>query len=267
MADETQGLPDVDLGPVLDDIKANQEGKQPEPQKSSTGEFDLGQFKNPKDLLKSYKEIQAAFTRVTQENKSFKEQQAKLSEEVDLMRYQAPIYQQPQQPAQQFDMNEDIDVRIQKTVAVQRIAEVLEEEAEKNRGEFQERYAYAQMIAREYPQLSSSSRGVKKLFELGDKRRNEDLRKNAGKALESMFGEPIGEEEIARLKTLIKGTKSQTQQSQSNLNAYMPDTSTSTQTGQTQNRNQNTEAAIDEAVKKGDVDGTISALFKGLMAE
>lgn len=270
MAEDTKGLPDVDLGPILDDIKAQQEEKQPT-QTAEGQELDLGQFKNPKDLLKSYKEIQAAFTRVTQENKQYKEELPKLKEELEMVRYTAPVVQSQPQVRQHgepvFDGGEDIDTRIQKTVAVQRIAEVLEEEAEKNRGEFQERYAYAQMIAREYPQLSSTSRGVKKLFEIGDKRRAEDMRKNAGRALETIFGEPLGEQEIARLKTLVKGNAQQPN-SQSNLNAYMPDTSTSTRTGSDiADQNQKLDLEIRQGADKGDVDGVIAALFKRQLAE
>ena len=56
--DNFDGIPDADLSSVKADLE-----KQ-----------DLGQFTSTEDLLASYKEIQAAFTRVSQENKSLKDQ-------------------------------------------------------------------------------------------------------------------------------------------------------------------------------------------------
>ena len=158
---------------------------------------------------------------------------------------------------------------VQQTYSTMRIAEVLEEEANKEGKpdpEFRERYAYAQMIAQEYPNLARTPTGVKKLFELGDKRRVESLRKNASKALESIFGGPLSDEETQRLVTLVKGNKP-TQQSQSNLNAYMPDTSTSTMSGQNQNQQPNLDREINESVEKGDVEGVIKEKFRQLLAE
>ena len=255
-------LKGLDLSGVVKDLKDNEPAQKVEPQAVSNEPLDLGQFKNPKDLLKSYKEIQAAFTRVTQENKSAKEQLAQLQEQLELAKYQPP-YQVPQQHPllSQNDPDFEIEQRIQKTVATQRIAEILEEESDKNKTEFQERYAYAQMVAREYPQLSSSPRGVKKLFELGDKLRQENLRKNAGKALESLFGEPLNEEEINKLKTLVKGDKQIVTPHNNINNAYMPDTSTSTRTGATEDRKQDYEQMRKDAIAKGDVDGVITNIF------
>ncbi len=267
--DDIKGLPDVDLSGVLDDLQKSQEKP---PQQAIEDKLDLGQFKNPKDMLKSYKEIQAAFTRVTQENKAFKEQMAQLNEQLELtklggMQQSQPAYQPPADPQQYFQQNEDIEQRIMRQVSTQRIAEVLEEEAEKNKPEFQERYAYAQMVSREYPNLATTSRGVKKLFELGDKLRSENLRKSAGRALESIFGEPLNDEEITKLRTLVKGDKAIKQRTDQ-TNAYMPDTSTSTKSGQDQNQIPNIDLELNESVKKGDLDGAINALFKRVdMAE
>ena len=272
MADDriTDALSNVDLGPVLDDLKKTDTGQVAVKPDSTHGELDLGQFKNPKDMLKSYKEIQAAFTRVTQENKQFKGQMDQLQQELEMSKLsQDQGYMPPAQDNQQQiyeDPNMDIDQRIQRTVATQRIADVLEDEADKNKAEFQERYAFAQMVAREYPRLSTSPRGVKKLFELGDKLRTDNLKKSAGKALESIFGEPLSDEEINKLRTMVKGDKA-IRKDQNLTNAYMPDTSTSTRTGSESDRKPNYDDKLNDAVNKGDVDGTIDALFEGVLAE
>ena len=266
MEQDIKGIPDVDLGQVIDQLKetTDKDAVVDKKREGKADDFDLGQFKNPKDLLKSYKEIQAAFTKYAQENKSYKEQLAQAHEELELAKLGAGQTQQSNYDPQ----DETIEQRINRTVATQRIAEILEEEAEVNKAEFQERYAYAQMVAREYPQLSTSARGVKKLFQLGDKLRQDNLRKNAGKALESIFGEPLSEEEISKLRALVKGDKAVQQLTKQNIsNAYMPDASTSTKLGSDQDRKPNYDERISESAKKGDVDGTIEALFQGVLAE
>lgn len=271
--EKIEGLPDVDLSAIVADLKSTQDKDQKVEPKVEGKPQDLGQFKTTEDLLKSYKEIQAAFTRVSQDNKTTREQLAQLNEQLELAKLgstgTSQVIQNPND-----DPEIALEQRIQKSVATQRVADVLEEEAEKNKDqfgkvnvtEFNERYAYAQMVAREYPQLSTTSRGVKKLFELGDKLRTESLRKNAGKALESIFGEPLSEEEINKLRTLVKGDKAI--KTTTNLsNAYMPDTSTSTKLGSDQNQKPNNELQIKELVEKGDVDGVINALIKRRLAE
>jgi hypothetical protein len=275
MADDIQGLPDVDLTPVLDSLEQSAPKEEPSVRTETkpTEELDLGQFKNPKDLLKSYKEIQAAFTRVTQENKSHKEKElelAQLREQVELLRSSAnrPIHQEPQKRFDEaFVENPEaaIQQQITRTVMTSRIAEVLEEEAEKNRDDFNERYAFAQQVAQQYPQLATSPTGVKKLFQFGDKLRQDALKKNASKALESIFGEPLAEEEIAKLRKMVKGDKA-IKQPNNNSDAYMPDTSTSTRTG-TDTTRPDADHKMKEAVEKGDVDGAIDALFKGILAD
>jgi hypothetical protein len=252
-------LKKVDLSPVLDDMLKDEDKVKPPEEKGE--ELDLGQFKNPKDVLKSYKEIQGAFTRTTQENKSVKEENAKLKEQLELANMTAN-YQAPMPTG-----NETQDETV-KTFNVLRIAEILEEKNDENPSDFQERYAYAQMVARQYPNLSTTPKGVKKLFELGDKLRIEKTRQTAGKALETIFGEPLGEEEIARLKSLVKGGKTSDQPANKQTNAYMPDTSTSTRKGsQLPDQNQNLENDIRQAADQGDIDGTIAALFKKQLAE
>lgn len=263
MANEMEGIPDADLSPIMDQLKETQkEEKKEEPKQE--GEFDLGQFKNPKDLLKSYKEIQAAFTKVTQENKTAKERLAELNEKIELMQYNTPAMNPQPQYAQAQQSQAQTDDTY-KTFTILRISEVLEEEADKNRSEFQDRYAYAQMVGREYPNLTTTPKGVKKLFEMGDKLRTEHMKKNTGKALEAVFGEPLGDEAIARLRAIVKGGN--TPPTKSNTNAYMPDTSTATRAEPGQNQNLTYENEISNGVKQGDVDGVIAAIFKRQLAE
>jgi len=274
---EIDNLPNVDLSSIIDELKPEVKPDEGTPQaqpaqKAEPEELDLGQFKNPKDLLKSYKEIQAAFTRVTQENKTAKQREAELKEQLEMMK--PPVQQQQQhQPQQKFDeaFLQDpegaISQTVQRSIATARIAEVLEDEADKNRDEFNERYAYAQAVAREYPHLATTASGVKKLFQHGDKLRTEQLRKNAGRALESIFGEPLGEEEIARLRTIVKGDKGKQTNTNNNLDAYMPDTSTSTRSGSDADRKPDNALKMKQAVERGDVDGVIKTMFDGLMAE
>ena len=274
MAEEKiEGLPDVDLSAIVADLESNQDKDQKPEVKDEGKPQDWGQFKNrdgslnQEGLLKSYKEIQAAFTRVSQDNKTTREQLAQMNEQVELARL--ATIQAPQVNPQTGEEDETIV-----KYTTMRISETLEEEAEKNKdnlgnvnvSEFNERYAYAQAVSRQYPQLARSARGVKKLFELGDKLRTESLKKNAGKALESIFGGPLTEEENARLVKLIKGDKA-IQKTNNLSNAYMPDTSTSTKSGSDQNQSPNSELQIKESVEKGDVDGVISALFKRQLAE
>ena len=259
MTNELKGIPDVDLNPIIDDLEKTIKPEKIEPQKQ-----DLGQFKDTDGVLKGYKEVQAFATKVSQENKTLKEQLQSMQEQIELARLSSQQTYYPQQTQQQ---EPTLEQNIDRIVAVREIANVLEEEADANRGEFQERYGYAQMVSREYPQLATSRKGVKKLFQLGDKLRQDYLKKNAYKSLESILGSPLGEEEIKKLRTMVMGDKAIPLNKQFNSDAYMPDTSTSTKSGSDQNRNPNFESEIDESVKKGDVEGTIAALLRKQLAE
>ena len=264
MEDDIKGLPNVDLGPVIDDLQKDQQQQRQDQPPQKEG---FGQFKTAEDVLKSYKEVQGYATKVSQENKTLKEQMASLQEQFEIAKLGQTTQQVYQQQPQYAGGEEPIEVKIQKAVLIQGMEGVLEEEAEKDRQSFQERYAYAQAVAREYPQLATSTRGVKKLFELGDKLMKTQREKNASKALESIFGGPLDEEGITRLRTLVMGDKAIQQNKQFNQNAYMPDTSTSTRSGSEMNRNQNYDTDIKESVKLGDVDGVIGAIFKKALAE
>lgn len=280
MADDINGLPDVDLDKVVADLESQNQDKEPETSAQEPKELDLGQFRNPKDLLKSYKEVQGAFTRVTQENKTLKQQMeeaqalkeelARLKEQQELSTYQAPVAPTSNKSFDDVWMENPEDAIKQKVmehVNTTRIEEVLQEEDMKNHEEFQERYAYANMLAQnpQYAHLSRTAAGVKKLFEVGDKLRVERLKANSRKSLEYVFGEPVTDEELAKLKGLVKGTG--TKQTTNNSDAYMPETSTSTMTGADQDQRPDTSARVSEAARKGDVDGVIDEMFKDILAE
>jgi len=273
MANDIEGLPNVDVSAVVKDIQDNlpKEEKPVKPETAKPEELDLGQFKNPKDLLKSYKEIQAAFTRVTQERKSKDEQIAQMQQEMELLKTSATHRSVVQEPQKRFDEafvenpEAAIQQKIAQTVMTTRIAEILEEESDKDRNSFNERYAYAQQVAQQYPQLAQTPAGVRKLFQFGDKLRTDALKKNASKALESIFGEPLSDEEISKLRTMVKGDKS-VKKPNNISDAYMPDTSTSTRTS-TDNERPATDQKMRDAVEKGDVDGAVSALFEQIKAE
>ena len=277
----------LDFSPIIDELeKTNQEEKVvASKERDDKGKFVArDQFKTEEDRIKGYKELQGFATKVSQENKTLKEQlsesesikqqMAEMKEQLELSRLaqQSPQPQYQQRPFNEiYQENPEIAIeqRIQQTVATTRIAEVLEELSLDKEGrrdpEFDERYAYAKMVSQQYPQLSTTATGVKKLFDLGDKLRKENLRKQSGKALEAIFGSPLTEEESARLVKLVKGDKV-VQKLNNQSDAYMPDTSTSTKIGSDQNQQPNFESRLQESVTKGDVDGTINALLRGKLA-
>ena len=270
---DIKDLPDVDLTPMMGDIEkaiSQKEPQQQEPQQTQQVQHqqrnEFGQFKSPEEVLKGYKEVQSFATKVSQENKTLKEQMQQLQEQIELARLSSQQTYYPSQQ-QQIQQEPSLEQNIERIVATREIANVLEEEADRNRAEFQERYAYAQMVSREYPQLATSRKGVKKLFELGDKLMGDYRKKNASKALESILGSPLGEEEINKLRTLVKGDKAIPLNQQFNSNAYMPETSTSTKSGSDRNQMPNYESQMEEKSKKGDVDGVIDALFRKHLAE
>lgn len=267
MAKDTDGLPDVDLSPITADLEAAEEPG-----------LDLGQFKTAQDLLKSYKEIQGAFTKVSQENKGLAEQAAatqQLKDELDSLRQQQELssYNAPTQNQQKsFDESwmenpeQTIAQQVQEQLNLARINDVLESEDVSNPSEFQERYAYVDMLARnpQYAPLAKTPAGVKRLFKEADKLRESNLKNTLGKALSFLNdGNALSEEQLAKAKKTLFGETKQTNQ---NNDAYMPDGSTSTKSGSDQNQNQDSSVPIREAVKKGDVDGVLDEMFKDLMA-
>jgi hypothetical protein len=227
---------------------------------------DLAQFKTPKDMLKSYKEIQSFTTKVSQENKALKEQLAQMQESLEIQRLQAtpqPTAQQQKKFDEQFieDPEKAVEYAVEKKLQTARVADVLAEEEIKSPAEFQERYAYAMRLRQAYPQLVASPQGVRKLFELGDRYRTAEMKKNAERSIRLLLGDDA---DIEKFKQLIAKDK-QPDGKTNNNHAYMPDTSSGIRpdAGKTGNAH---EAHISAAAEKGDVDGVISGLFKRQLA-
>ena len=266
MKEDVSGIPDVDLSGI--DLT------QPEE------EADLAQFKSEQDLLKSYKEIQGAFTRVSQENKELKkaggdpEKIAEMQREMQSLREEAEMLRlQSQTPAsanKSFDESWmespelAIDQRVAKQVAIARINDVLDEENVKNPLEYAQRYKEADALATQYPALAKTPQGVKKLFKMADEMREKHLKETSKKSLEYLLGENPTEEQLEKFKELITGNKKTTKKS--NNDAYMPDGSTSTKSGADQNQDRENSGRINDAVNRGDVDGVLDEMFKDLMA-
>lgn len=284
---DTNGLPDVkgledfvrstvpdlqDKGTVATTPKPDAQQNAQSQNQPPAEELDLAQFKNPKDMLKSYKEIQGAFTRVAQENKTFTERENALKAEVQAMREQMEMIslqnqRQPvQQPTQDFDemfiqnprqaVEVLADRKATEKVMQARVMEVLEEENIKNPSEFNERYQYVQALSRQYPQLVTSAPGVRKLFQMADKFRVDDVKKNAARAISSLFGTEV---DMEKLKVLLQ--KAPANSNNPNL-AYMPDSGGTVSRSGSEPANVNFDQKISEAVGKGDVDSVLSGLFQ-----
>lgn len=236
-------------------------------------EPDLAQFKTPEALLKGYKELQGAFTRTSQEKaalaKQMEQLQAQFQEQMELMRLSQPrpnIQQAP--PAKDFEqMFIENPQKAVETLAEHKAAgmllqskiqDVLEEESLKSPQEFQERYAYAKAVSQQYPQLVTSSAGVKKLFQLGDKLRAEQQRTQAIRAVSAVFGDDV---DMEKVKTLFKRDAAST--NNQNL-AYMPDTNSSLRTGAESGNPPDFGSAVHQAAQKGDVDSVLENQFRAL---
>lgn len=253
------------------DLTAQQQAQTPhEPQGGQVqDDVDWGQFKNPKDLLKSYKEIQGFTTRVSQENKQLKEELQRLKEDAELRQFQVPQQAQPQQQKnfeQLFVENPEqaIELKAAQIANTQRIAEVLEEKEMENPAEFHKRFAYVKMLSQnpQYRPLSDTPRGVRKLFEIADKARKDDLRNGAQESLKELLGEDV---DLEKFKALIKKDQATqiTNPPANPLNAYMPQTGMSTRTGaDTDAQLSELERAKQEAVKTGDVQKVAGVLLK-----
>jgi len=207
-------IPDVDLSGVKEQLES--EATKP----------DLGQFKSETDLLKGYKEIQAAFTRVSQENKALKEQGgnpervaqleqelASMREEAELLRLQSQTPANTQQSPRSFDESwmespeATIDQRVNEKLIQARIQDALDAEESKNRVEYPERYKMADALATRYPQLAKTPKGVHKLFEMADEMRKHQMKETSKKTLEYLLGENPSEEQLAKFKELLTGNK------------------------------------------------------------
>lgn len=247
-----------------------EENVSPEKDKNETEQApDLGQFKTVDDLLKSYKEIQGAFTRVSQSNKEYEQRMAELEERLSVLSEQqkAPVANTNKSFDESWMENPEmtIDQRVEMKLNMARIEDVLAEEDAKNPEEFQDRYQWADMLAKnpQYAALSRTPAGVRKLFQMGDKLRKEQLIKSSKKALEHIFGEDLDEDKLAKVRELVTGKKKST-----NTNdAYMPDVSTSTKSAADSESKPGKQARLSEKVAKGDVDGVLSEMFQNILAE
>lgn len=276
MPEDVKGIPNVEglrdfVEATIDKDNPPTQTKEAQVQTPQPGQPDLAQFKTSEDLLKAYKEIQGAFTKTSQEKKALAEQvsqmQAQFNEQMELMRLQRvrpPVAQpQPQDFDSTFIQNPEQAVvgKAQQVVGQallqSKIQDVLEEEEIKAPAEFQERYYYAKMVSQQYPQLVTSSAGVRKLFQIADKVREDEGKKQAYRALTRLFGEDM---DIEKLKSLVR--KDQTQTNSNTGVAFMPDTTTSTRTGSPTEQGKIPQDAISEAVNRGDVDGVLKNMFQ-----
>lgn len=215
------------------------------------------EFKNPKEMLKSYKEIQGFTTRISQENKQLKDELQRLKEDAEIRQYQTA--RQPQAQAKSWDEifmdnpEKAIEIKASQAANVQRVQEILDEKRQENPDEFQERFAYVNMLAQrpDLAPLTYTPKGVQKLFEMADKTRKDQLVKKAHESLKAIFGEDI---DIEKFKAIVKkDTQTNQPTTAHSLNAYMPDTRTSTRTGADVNNNANDlERQKYEAIKAGD---------------
>lgn len=270
MTDELKGIPDVAGLDAFVQANVEQpvvEEKPVQPKAEVKENFDLGQFKNPKDLLKSYKEIQGYTTKVAQENKALQEQLAQIQEQMRLMsmNYQQP--QAPQAPAQDFDtqfinnpkqaIDNVVNQKVAETIRTMTVQDVLVEENAKNPQEFNERYAFAMQARQMYPHLVNSGAGVRMLFQVGDKMRTDAMKRNAEKSVKMLFGEDV---DFQKFSALVKKDQ-QPDNNQGKDLAYMPDSTGAFRTG-TESGQVNFDKSISDAVGKGDVDTVLDGIFK-----
>ena len=282
MADKLEGIPGADpeqLKQMISQDQPDKDKQKPEESKKND-DMDLGQFKNPKDMLKSYKEIQGAFTRTSQEKKELEEKIAKLEEQMEMAKYRSPgPGYTPPENLKDFDelLSEDprkaIESVVTNTARTMRIAEVLEEIQEQDPENFQSRYNYAQSLSQnpQYAHLANSPVGIRKLFKAGDQLREQESKKNASKALEAILGGPVDEQKIAKLREAMGLTSKQPNKQQTTQlgDVYMPDTSDTYRPGPEtlSDAKKNYSEAARKAEQEGDIDGVIEAAFGKALAE
>lgn len=286
MSEDVSGLPDVQgLSDLVKSSQDNDQQTQPDTQIQSENVLESTSQAEPQDtqfrnkdgslnqeaLLKSYREIQGYTTKVSQENKQYGEQLQQLKEQLEILRLsQGPVPPQAVTPGKDFDsLFIDNPQGAVESVAEQKarqiflqtqIESVLAEEQVKNPNEFNERYNFAMALKNQFPQLTRSAAGVKKLFEIADNARKEELKRQSYRAVQVLFGDDV---DLEKLKALAKKTPSSTA-TNPNL-AYMPDTTHGTRTD-AGTRTPQIGAMIDEAVQKGDADRVIQELFKQTLA-
>ena len=264
--EDVSGLPDVDLSGLdltgqdkddADDVKGDNAADVKEDVAT-----DLAQFKNPEALLKSYKELQGAFTKTSQEKKDLEAKINELQEQISLSK--APGYTPEIDPKFDDSFVENPQATIQQAIFQQRVVEFIEEEQDRDPESFQERYAHAQMVLQQHPNLSKTVGGIKKAFKYAEKMRATKLQENTDKIMKSVFGSTLTKDEIENLVLIAKGQKPG---KQTNTNAYMPDTDTASMRTSDRDQRPAPDAKIRSYVEKGDVDGVLDEMFSNLMAE
>ena len=256
-----------------------QEQSEEQQQSEEKKEPDLGQFKDPQAMFKSYKEIQGAYTKTTQENKELKEELEKIREQQEMSRYNPPAGHNVTQPVEDENFDDLIVENPRKaiesvnaaTYQKMRVQEVLEEIQYEDPEAFQSRYSYSQSLSQnpQYAHMANSPVGVRRLFKLGDQLREQESKKNASKALEAILGGPVDDQKIAKLRGVL-GMEQQQQQTDTQLgNVYMPDTSDTYRPGLDAqvDKGKDFDKKIAEATADGDIDGVIAAAFGKALAE
>jgi hypothetical protein len=96
---------------------------------------------------------------------------------------------------------------------------------------------------------------------MADKYRAADYQNKGRAFLHATFGEDI---DLEKFKAAIKKDQAGTPQANQTNNAYMPDSTISSRSGPESDKQTSSESEVHAAVKKGDPDAVISAMFKGL---
>ena len=262
-------LESTDLSEAAADISGEQEPAKPEEKPVETPN-ELGQFKDEQALLEGYKNVQAFATRVSQENKDLKARLDALEERQSEVT--APV-REPVIPNVEYDsLIENPAQTISQVVAAHSVSEALQEiedECQEKGDNFNERYSYAQQVSQnpQYAHLANTATGVKKLFKMGDKLRQQQLKQSANRQLELILGEPVTDEGIDRLRGLMKDKRRRTEP-KNTTDAYMPDTTTSAfRPGPDGGQPTDHDRAVAEAAEKGDMDGALEGIFKGILEE
>jgi hypothetical protein len=269
MAENNAGISDGDLNDVVQNLDGQKEaGSNRTPDKDAVdpAKLDLGQFKTVEDLQKAYKEIQGAYTTTNQEKIALQNKMKEMEEQISMMSPNVSYQQGGDASDNTFDQDllDNPKVAMMQTYNEGRIAEVLEEENDKDPQNFQERYAFVQMLSRQVPPGTMTAVKVKKLFKMADERRKEALKQNANKALEHIFGEPLNDEEVNRLKAIVKGKETK-KDDKINKDALMPDDGNASHVRSDAGTDWNKE--IRESADKGNVDATLDAVFNKALSE
>lgn len=266
----------ADLSGVAADISGDeaQEPAKPKDDKG-TDDVDLGQFKTVGALKEGYANVQGFATRVSQENKELKERLGTMEErmrELEEKGQTVPQVRTPEVPPVEYDeLVNNPTQTISQVVAAHSVAEALqdmEEECAEKGENYQELFNYAQTMAQnpQYAHLANSGRGVKQLFKLGDKLRKQQLKTNARRSLEMVFGEPFDDEAIDKLKGML--TKKKSKEQKPTTDAYMPDsTSSAFRPGPAGGVPTDHDRAVAEAAEKGDLDGALNGIFAKVLED